>query len=106
MARVIQNLGRSVAQRPQDDIYIVYFNPQCADVLDAAQFLQRLGSPVGRDNTILMERSAGSPRLHKLRLRTTRLSPVPVSHNNRLTRRLVAARIREPLWRSCANAAV
>lgn len=65
MARVIQNLGRSVAQRPQDDIYIVYFNPQCADVLDAAQFLQRLGSPIDRDNTIIWSVRRDRPDPHK-----------------------------------------
>ena len=45
MRRVIANLRRSRAKR----IFVMYFDPQCAGVLDSSGFLNRFGCPQGRN---------------------------------------------------------
>jgi SAM-dependent methyltransferase len=48
MRRVLKNLGGRILHGPIGDIYVAYARPTCAALLDAAPFLQRLGTVPGR----------------------------------------------------------
>lgn len=52
MEKVVSNICTAVAARPNDKIFVLYFRPDCAAVLDAADCLRRIGSPTGRHDII------------------------------------------------------
>jgi SAM-dependent methyltransferase len=43
--RVAENIGRNIAARPDDAIFVVYVQPDCASVFDGCGFLYRLPDP-------------------------------------------------------------
>jgi predicted RNA methylase len=47
MIKVIENLRRAAAAN--DEIYVIYKMPKCSAVLDAAEFLSKIGCPLGYD---------------------------------------------------------
>jgi 16S rRNA G966 N2-methylase RsmD len=53
MSKIIDKLRQRCAQRPGDDIYVVYLRPECRQLLDDAPFLERLGHPVGREDIVI-----------------------------------------------------
>jgi predicted RNA methylase len=58
MRKVVTNLRESNAKR----LYVIYRTPECADLFDSSGFLDRLGSPPGRQDIQIWKASASVSR--------------------------------------------
>jgi hypothetical protein len=53
MAKVVENIGRARLAYSSAQIYVVYYHPRHAHILDRAGFLEKIGHPAEHSDIVI-----------------------------------------------------